>query len=88
MINRFGESVDILHPLDQPFTSASGASILQNLSFSQSGTNFAEVCSVIRSFLEEHDCLKDYNSYFMHFVPFDITILITIFSSHNNSYSL
>ncbi len=35
--------MDILHPLDQPFTSSSGAAILQNLSFSQTRTNFSQV---------------------------------------------
>lgn len=43
LLHRFGESVDILHPLDQPFTASSGASIIQNLSFSQTKTNFVQV---------------------------------------------
>lgn len=43
LLNRFGESVDILHPLDQPFMASSGVSILQNLSFSQTKTNFVKV---------------------------------------------
>ncbi len=42
-LDRFGETVDILHSLDQPFTESSGASILQNLSFTQTRTNFVKV---------------------------------------------
>ena len=40
---RFGESVEILHPLDQPFSPNQGGHILQHLTFSQSKTNFIQV---------------------------------------------
>ena len=40
---RFGESAELLHGFDEPFTVGTGAHVLQQLSFSQSRTNFAEV---------------------------------------------
>lgn len=40
---RFGEGVEILHPLDQPFSPNQGGHILQHLTFSQSKTNFIQV---------------------------------------------
>ena len=40
---RFGTNVEVLHPLDQPFSTRSGGFVLQNLSFTQTQTNFKEV---------------------------------------------
>ena len=40
---RFGENAELLHGFDEPFTVGTGAHVLQQLSFSQSRTNFAEV---------------------------------------------
>ena len=40
---RFGESAEVLHPLDQPFSSNSGGFILQHLTFTQTKTNFVQV---------------------------------------------
>ena len=40
---RFGESAELLHSFDQPFSAPAGAHVLQHLSFSQTRTNFVEV---------------------------------------------
>ena len=40
---RFGTNVEVLHPLDQPLSARSGGFVLQNLSFTQTQTNFKEV---------------------------------------------
>lgn len=39
----FGATTKILHPLDQPFSEASGSRILQNLKFDQKITNFGRM---------------------------------------------
>ena len=36
-------NVEVLHPLDQPLSARSGGFVLQNLSFTQTRTNFKEV---------------------------------------------
>jgi midasin len=43
---RFGESAELLHGFDQPFSVAAGAHVLQHLSFSQNKTNFAEMLRI------------------------------------------
>ena len=43
---RFGEGVDILHPLDQPFTSSSGALLAVDDSSSMNENQCIQVCGL------------------------------------------
>lgn len=40
---RFGQSVEVLHPFNLPFTTHDGARVLRDFSFAQNKTNVAEV---------------------------------------------
>lgn len=42
---RFGENAELLHGFDKPFSATAGAHVLQHLSFTQTRTNFVEVCT-------------------------------------------
>ena len=55
LCGRFGEGVEVLHSLDQPFSSSSGSSILQHLSFSQGKTNFVQVLHKSKFNIVIHD---------------------------------
>ena len=50
LLYRFGEDVTVLHPLEHPFSSRDGGHILQNLTFSQSKTNFSMVRKFVASY--------------------------------------
>ena len=40
---RFGEGVEVLHPLESPFSANQGGHLLCNLTFTQKKTNFVQV---------------------------------------------
>lgn len=44
---RFGESAELLHGFEKPFSATAGAHVLQHLSFAQARTNFVEVSTYI-----------------------------------------
>lgn len=43
---RFGENVELLHPLEKPFSAPTGGFILQHLTFKQTRTNFVGVVKI------------------------------------------
>lgn len=51
-ITSFGERVRLLHPFDQPFTSESGASVLQQFTFAQQKTQVKELIESSLSLFE------------------------------------
>lgn len=52
----FGETVQLLHPFNEPFTDQSGARILQQFTFDQKKTKIAQVSHYC--LYNEDDCVK------------------------------
>ena len=81
LCDRFGEGVEVLHSLDQPFSSSSGSSILQHLSFSQSKTNFVQVhvlCIIT---------CKEYYAAALHINTFSIIVIIQLLQTAEAIFS-
>ncbi|WWC68040.1 uncharacterized protein I206_101959 [Kwoniella pini CBS 10737] len=52
-IAKFGESIDILHPFDTPFTDSEGSKIIRNFGFNQNKTDVAKLLEKSLNYLSE-----------------------------------